>query len=106
MGFFKWDDIEEKSLFPNTKARFIHTESMTFAYWELEEGAEIPEHAHSHEQVPNVLEGEMELRVDGETQNCVPGQVAVFPSNSVHWGRAVKKSRVLDVFYPVREDFK
>ena len=106
MGFYNLEEMEKKSLFPNTQARFIHTDNMTFAYWELEVGAEIPEHAHEHEQVSNVLEGEIELRINGKTQVCGPGHVAVFPSNASHYGKAVTKCQVIDVFYPVREDFR
>jgi len=106
MGFLDLKDIEKKSLFPKTEVRFIHTEKMTIAYWNLEEGAEILEHAHPHEQVSNVLEGEMELKMNGETKFLGPGQVAVFPSNVAHSGRAKSRSRVIDVFCPVREDYK
>ena len=37
--------------------RFVHSERMTFAWWRIEPGAEVPEHDHPHEQVVNVLEG-------------------------------------------------
>jgi hypothetical protein len=36
---------------------------MTFVYWDIDEGAALPRHAHHHEQVVNMLEGEFELVV-------------------------------------------
>jgi hypothetical protein len=33
------------------------------------------------------------------------GSVAVIPSNARHFGKAVTVCRVLEVFYPLREDF-
>jgi quercetin dioxygenase-like cupin family protein len=33
------------------------------------------------------------------------GSVAVIPSNARHSGKAVTACRILDVFYPLREDY-
>jgi quercetin dioxygenase-like cupin family protein len=87
-------------------ARFIHTERMTLAYVDVDEGADLPEHAHMHEQVLNLLEGEFELNLNGQLIVLQPGQVVGIPSNMPHSGRAVTKCRILDVFSPVREDFR
>ena len=62
--------------------------------------------AHLHEQVTNVIEGEFELTVSGKTKILGPGSVAVIPSNTTHSGRSVTNTRVIDVFYPVREDYR
>ncbi len=87
-------------------ARMIHTDHMTIAFVDVDAGAELPEHAHIHEQVTNLLEGEFELVLGGETMLLKPGQVVVIPSNMPHSGRALTKCRILDVFQPVREDFR
>jgi len=86
-------------------ARMIHTDNMTIAYVDVEAGAELPEHAHVHEQVTNLLEGEFEFVLGGESIHLKPGQVVVIPSNVPHSGRALTACRILDVFQPVREDF-
>ena len=59
-----------------------------------------------HEQVCNVLEGTFELTIDGESRQLGVGQVGVIPSNAVHSGRAITACRVLDIFHPVREDYR
>ena len=59
-----------------------------------------------HEQVVNVLRGEFELTVDGETKHLKPNDVACIPSNAVHSGKAITDCYILDVFYPVREDYR
>jgi len=87
-------------------ARMIHTDNMTVAFVEVEAGAELPEHAHVHEQVTNLLEGEFEFVLGGETLHLKPGQSVVIPSNVPHSGRALTFCRILDVFQPVREDFR
>lgn len=87
-------------------ARMFHTEGMTLAYVDVEAGAELPEHAHFHEQVSNLLEGEFEFILGGEKMVLRPGDCLVIPSNVPHSGRALTACRILDVFQPVREDFR
>jgi quercetin dioxygenase-like cupin family protein len=99
-------DIEWKEPVSGFKVRFIHSENMTFAFWDIAAGASLPEHAHPHEQVSTLFEGEFELTVDGETHKMAPGSVLIVPSNAVHAGKAVINCRIMDVFYPIREDYR
>ena len=55
----EWKNIEEKTIVPGFRARFIHSANMTFALWDIDAGASLPEHAHPHEQVVHLLEGEL-----------------------------------------------
>jgi quercetin dioxygenase-like cupin family protein len=87
-------------------ARMIHTATMTLAYVDVDEGADLSEHAHIHEQVLNLLEGRFELIVAGQSQLLEAGDVFVIPSNVPHAGKAHTRCRILDVFHPVREDFR
>ena len=79
---------------------------MTLAYWDVAKGAVLPPHSHRHEQVINVLDGVFELVVDGMTQPLRKGDVFTIPGNAVHSGRALTSCRLLDVFYPVRDDYR
>ncbi len=105
MAFIDLADRQEKELVKGYHARFVHTENMTLAYWRVEAGAAIPNHSHPHEQVAHVIEGEFELTVNGEAKIMKPGQVAVVPGSISHCGRAITDCKLLDVFYPVREDY-
>jgi quercetin dioxygenase-like cupin family protein len=87
-------------------AQMFHTETMTLAYVDVEAGAELPEHSHFHEQVSNMLEGEFEFVLGGEKMLLRAGDCLVIPSNVPHSGRALIRCRILDVFQPVREDFR
>lgn len=106
MPFINLDQIKAKEIVPGYRAVFVHSDTMTFAYWTIEAGADLPEHSHPHEQVANVLEGTFELRIAGETRRIGPGTVAVIPSNAAHAGTAITDCRILDVFHPVREEYK
>jgi len=101
MQHLQLDKIEEKELVAGFKVRFVHSENMTFSYWNIEAGAQLPEHSHPHEQVTNVLEGEFE-----QTKRLGPGSVVIIPPHAVHSGKSVTRSRVMDVFYPIREDYR
>jgi quercetin dioxygenase-like cupin family protein len=86
--------------------QFVHTDNLTFAFWAIEEGAILPEHSHPHEQVANVLEGRFELTIEGVSSILTPGSIGIIPANARHSGRALSPCRVLDVFYPIREDYR
>lgn len=106
MQYLNLEEIEEKELVSGFKVRFIHSENMTFSFWNIEKGAQLPEHSHPHEQVTNVLEGKFVLTVNGESKKLGPGSVVIIPSDAVHSGKALAKSRVIDVFYPIRKDYR
>ena len=106
MSYIKLADLEEREMIPGYRARFVHTEHMTLAYWTIRAGAPLPEHSHPHEQVVNLLEGEFEFNLAGEIQRLSPGMVVVITSNLPHSGKAITDCRILDVFYPVRDDYR
>lgn len=106
MIFHELKDLPRKELLPGIEGHLIHTDSLTIGYFDIEEGAVLPEHSHVHEQVTNLLEGEFEMTINGETKLMRAGHVATIPSNALHSGFAKTKCRVIDVFNPVREDYK
>lgn len=97
--------LKAKEVFPGFHGRFIHSDKMTFAYWEIDQGSSVPEHDHPHEQVVNVMEGEFELVNGGVRQILSAGMVSIVPSGVRHSGKAITPCKILDVFSPVREDY-
>ncbi|NDJ75171.1 MAG: cupin domain-containing protein [Chloroflexi bacterium] len=106
MSFITLAEMGSREVVPGFHGKFIHSENVTVSFWDIEQDAVLPEHAHEHEQFSVVLEGKLELTVGGETRVLEPGLVAVIPGNVPHSGRAITPCRVCDVFYPVREDYR
>lgn len=100
------DSIAVREIFPGLRARIVHTERTSQSWVEIDAGASFPEHHHPHEQTVNVLEGTLELVVAGKAHVLTPGQVFVIAPDVPHAGRARTACRVLDVFAPVREDYR
>ncbi len=104
--FKDFKSIKPTQILPGFKARFIHTDSQTISLVEVEEGAHLPTHSHFHEQISQVLDGEFELTIDGVSKVCQSGDIAIIRSNVDHSGKALTPCTILDIFTPVREDYK
>ncbi|MDA0327822.1 MAG: cupin domain-containing protein [Gemmatimonadetes bacterium] len=98
--------LDPRELVPGHHGRFIHSEHTTHVYWQIEADALLPEHSHPHEQIVNVLEGRYELLVDGQSFVLNSGDVLAIPGGVRHSGRAHTPCRILDVFSPVREEYR
>ena len=99
-------DLEIHELIPGATVNFTHSEKMTFAEWNFKAGTLLPEHSHKHEQITKVLSGDFELTVNGEVLNLSEGSIVVIPSNATHSGKPITKCHIIDVFHPVREDYR
>ena len=100
------DALGERERYPGYFGKVIHTDNMTLVYWRTDAGARLPTHAHPHEQVVSILQGQFELSVSGaETRLLGPGEIAVIPENIEHAGRAVTTCQFLDVCDPLRQGY-
>src|SRR5438445_2836721 len=102
MTFVDTNNLRPNELLPGWKGRFFHSAQMTFGYYTVTAGSTIHEHSHSNDEVWNVIEGELEVTVDGETQKAGPGCAAVIPPNSRHSVKALTDARAIVVDHPVR----
>lgn len=90
---------------PGWRGRYVHSETMTFAHYEFDSNATIHEHFHPEEEVYEVIEGELEIVIDGVPHIARPGLVAIVPSNARHFVRALSNGRVIVIDHPSRPDF-
>lgn len=104
-NFIHFENLDWFAPFDGLKAKLVHSENQTCAFWVIDKDAVLPEHQHPHEQVSIVTKGKLQLTVGGQSQVVEPGMVVVIPSNTDHSAVALTDVEVTDVFYPVREDF-
>jgi quercetin dioxygenase-like cupin family protein len=86
--------------------RYFHSTNMTFAHYDFKRGSTIHEHLHPQEEVYEVIEGELELTIDGATQIARAGLVGIVPSNVPHSVKALTDGRAIIVDYPLRREFQ
>jgi quercetin dioxygenase-like cupin family protein len=81
-------------------------EHVMLNYVELLPNGEVPLHSHPHEQLGLIIEGEMDMLIGDEHHTLTRGDTYVIPGGLAHRGRAGNTGAlVLDVFYPLREDY-
>jgi mannose-6-phosphate isomerase-like protein (cupin superfamily) len=84
--------------------RFFHSDSMTFAYYEVgAEAVPIHEHHHPEEEVWNVVEGTLAITIGGQEHVVGPGCAAIVPPNIPHSARPLTACRAIVVDHPVRD---
>jgi quercetin dioxygenase-like cupin family protein len=75
-------------------------------YVEFVPQAVVPLHSHHHEQLGLIIKGELEMEIGEERRTLRPGDTYFIPGGITHSGRAGREGAlVLDVFYPLREDY-
>ena len=55
------DTLTSKELMPGCHGKMVHGQQLTWAFWNIELGATIPEHHHHHEQIMYVVDGNFEF---------------------------------------------
>ena len=99
-------DITPKELAPGLTGYCVHETGMTLGLVEIKAGSNLPQHHHPHEQITYILEGELDMIIGGETCLLTAGMYHVIPSNVPHSAVAKTDCKVIDVFNPVREDYR
>ncbi|MEQ8690909.1 MAG: cupin domain-containing protein [Pseudomonadales bacterium] len=95
--------IEAKEPLPGWPGRFFNSETMTFGYYNTEEGADLHEHSHPNEEIWHVIEGELEVTIGCEVHIAGPGMVAMVPPDTLHSVKVLSAGRVIVVDHPRRE---
>ena len=104
--FRHFADIPTREIAPGFFSKLIHTDTNTINFIEVKAASSIPLHQHIHEQCSFAIEGKFEMTVNGDTQVLEPGFFAIIPSNAIHGGTALTDCKLIDIFSPVREDYR
>jgi unsaturated pyranuronate lyase len=105
--FVRFEDVRPFSLAEGVSGRPLFGEGAMLNLIEFEPGAVVPLHSHEHEQLGIVLRGMQALVVDGVAHELGPMEGYVLPGGVPHSAYCGPEgSTVLDIFRPVREDYR
>src|SRR5437868_3329146 len=96
--------LPQHEILPGMRGRFLHSDTMTFAFWEIAAGFDLPGHRHPHEQVSHIIDGTFVLTIGDDSRLLEAGAIAVIPGQTHHSGKALT-CHILDIFSPRREDY-
>ncbi|HXG09048.1 MAG TPA: cupin domain-containing protein [Gemmataceae bacterium] len=101
------DELSRHTIFPGVTIATCAADKMMLALARLEPHAVVEEHSHPHEQVGMVVEGRAIFIIGGEEKILQPGDFYRIPGNVRHKVIALDQPvRALDIFCPVREDYR
>lgn len=99
-------NIKPKELAPGITGYYAHGEKETFGYIEIKKGSSVPLHSHSNEQITYIIEGQLDMVIDGVSCSLTAGMYHIIPSDVLHSAVAATDCKVIDAFAPAREDYK
>jgi quercetin dioxygenase-like cupin family protein len=100
-------ELTRRTIFPGVSITTCAAEKMMMSHVELEAGSIVAEHSHPHEQVGMVLAGKAIFTIGAESKTLQTGDMYRIPGNVPHRVVALEEPvRALDIFYPVREDYR
>ena len=95
------------TIFPGVTIKTCSAAKMMLSVVDLAPHAVVEEHAHPHEQVGMVLEGQAIFWIGSEEKTLKPGDLYRIPGNVKHRVLALDAPvRALDIFCPVREEYR
>lgn len=103
-----WDVLPKEAVRPGvTRAGFRGEDVLLVMNW-LQPGMQVRPHRHPFEQLSCVVQGRMRFVVDGDVIEADTGSVIRIPPDVEHYGEPIGNETVLnlDVFSPVREDYR
>jgi quercetin dioxygenase-like cupin family protein len=106
MPFVNISTLPVTERLPGWQGRYFQSPNMTFAHYDFVRGSSIHEHFHPQEEVYEVIEGELEITIDGEAQIARAGVVAIVPPGALHSVKALSDGRAIIIDYPLRPEFK
>jgi len=107
MSFTTLPSLPAKEIFGGAiRGHYAHLDKMTIGEVRMEANVVLPLHAHPHEQITYVISGRYEFTVGDKTTIMEPGMTALIPGGIVHGGKTLTACRVIDVFSPVRDDYR
>lgn len=104
----KWEQLEWETVRPGVKRKVFQGIGCTVSLNHIEPGNQPNIHAHLHEQVVYVLQGQAQFTIDSEKADVSAGTILTVPPNVLHSVKVVGSETFvnIDVFIPKRIEYK
>jgi quercetin dioxygenase-like cupin family protein len=103
-----WEQVPAEEVTPSMSRKIVTGEKLMIAKMKFKDGFVVPLHKHIHEQVSQVISGQMRFWF-GENKEQVmdmfPGDVVVIPSNLPHEALMIGEVEAIDTWSPPRQDW-
>ncbi|MEI9959075.1 MAG: cupin domain-containing protein [Ferruginibacter sp.] len=106
MDAVKIDDIQTREIVTGFTGKYYHADSLSIGWLDAKAGHTVPLHSHIHEQVSFVQEGKMIFVIEDKEFLLEAGMAITVAPNLKHGATAVTDCKLIDVFSPVREEYK
>jgi quercetin dioxygenase-like cupin family protein len=101
------DELSRHTIFPGVQIQTCAADKMMLSVVDLAPHAVVEEHAHLHEQVGIILQGRAIFFIGSEQKTLQVGDLYRIPGNVRHKVIALDEPvRALDIFHPIREDYR
>lgn len=84
--------------FKGIRAWILQGTQHQLVFFEMESSAVVPEHSHDYPQWGMLIDGKMELTVDGKPRMVEKGDEYLIPAGAKHSAKFFSKTRVMDLF--------
>lgn len=110
MAVVKFDEVPYKEVREGIRRKIIMTDDLMTVLIDFSNGPwkmPDPPHSHPHQQTSYVAEGEIIFYCEDEPEQLLKaGDMYAVPSGKKHTIKLLTETaRLIDSFYPVREDF-
>lgn len=110
MAVVKFDEVPYKEVKEGVRRKIIMTDDLMTVLIDFSNGPwkmPDPPHSHPHQQTSYVAEGEIIFYCEDEPEQLLKaGDMYAVPSGKKHTIKLLTETaRLIDSFYPVREDF-
>jgi quercetin dioxygenase-like cupin family protein len=105
--FHAVSELKPARIWDGVLGRVVNGNRLTIGFVEIDPSVTVPDHRHENEQVGFVLRGSVTMVVDGQSRLLRVGETYTIASQVPHSATAGADGvSVVDVFAPVREDWK
>ena len=107
MDFVKTQDAKTFRPEPGMQRQVLaHNEQIMLVRHFFEQGWVGARHSHPHDQLVYVVSGALRVDVEGKKFDALAGDSFVVDGGAEHQASALEASEVLDVFTPMREEYR